>query len=87
MGANHIRSQTLGVSVGNPLSLWPTLTTRNPQAFDTIDWAVYAARQHGIRIQMPLTDNYNYYHGGKFVFLNWSGIDIQLNPSNPYGVV
>lgn len=31
MGGRVIRSQTLGISVGNPLSLWPTLTTRNPQ--------------------------------------------------------
>jgi mannan endo-1,4-beta-mannosidase len=62
LGGSTIRSQTLGVSVGNPLSLWPTLTTRNPQAFDTIDWAVYEAGQHGLRIQMPLVDNYDYYH-------------------------
>jgi len=55
-GGSLIRSQTLGVSVGNPLSLWPTITTRNPQAFDTIDWAIYQARQHGLRIQMPLID-------------------------------
>ena len=65
MGGRVIRSQTLGVSVGNPLSLWPTLTTRNDQAFDTIDWAVAEARRHGIRLQVPLIDNYDYYHGGK----------------------
>lgn len=47
-------------------------------AFDTIDWAIYEARQHGLRIQMPLIDNYNYYHGGKYVFLKWRGIDIDL---------
>lgn len=22
------------------------------------------------------TDNYDYYHGGKFVFLRWRGIDV-----------
>ena len=58
MGAHTIRSQTLGVSVGNPLSLMPSLGVYNEQAFNTIDWAVYRARQHGLRIMAPLTDNY-----------------------------
>ena len=58
MGARTIRSQTLGVSVGNPLSLMPALGKWNEEAFDTIDWAVYQAREHGIRIFAPLIDNY-----------------------------
>lgn len=58
MGAKLIRSQTLGVSVGNPLSLMPTLGEVNEQAFDTMDWAVFQARQHGLRIVAPLTDDY-----------------------------
>jgi mannan endo-1,4-beta-mannosidase len=58
MGARTIRSQTLGVSTGNPLSLMPTLGVYNEQAFDTIDWSVYQARRHGLRIVAPLTDNY-----------------------------
>lgn len=36
----------------------------------------------GVHLQIPLIDNYNYYHGGKFVFLKWRGID--LNTSNGY---
>ena len=39
MGARTIRSQTLGVSVGNPLSVMPALGVYNEQAFDTIDWS------------------------------------------------
>jgi mannan endo-1,4-beta-mannosidase len=58
MGAKLIRSQTLGVSVGNPLSLMPTLGVYNEQAFESIDWAVWQARQHGLRITAPLTDDY-----------------------------
>jgi len=58
LGAHLIRSQTLGISVGNPLSLEPDLGVWNEQAFDTIDWAVWQARQHGLRILPPLTDNY-----------------------------
>ena len=76
MGARTIRSQTLGVSVGNPLSVMPSLGVYNEQAFDTIDWAVYQAREHGIRIFAPLIDNYDYYHGGKYNFLRFRGIDI-----------
>ena len=58
MGAYVIRSQTLGVSVGNPLSVMPALGVYNEQAFATIDWSVFQARQHGLRIVAPLTDNY-----------------------------
>lgn len=56
MGAKTIRSQTLGVSTGNPLSLMPTLGVVNEEAFATIDWAIFQARQHGLRIIIPLTD-------------------------------
>lgn len=76
MGAHTIRSQTLGVSVGNPLSIEPKLDVFNDVAFETIDWAVYQAREHGIRIFAPLIDNYDYYHGGKFDFLRFRGINI-----------
>ncbi len=58
MGARTIRSQTLGVSVGNPLSVMPALGVYNDEAFNTIDWAVYQAREHGLRIMAPLIDNY-----------------------------
>lgn len=76
MGAKLIRSQTMGVSVGNPLSLMPKLGVYNEQAFESIDWAVWQARQHGLRIMAPLTDNYDYYHGGKFDFLRFAGFNI-----------
>nr|OQO27610.1 hypothetical protein B0A51_03599 [Rachicladosporium sp. CCFEE 5018] len=83
MGAHTIRSQTLGVSTGNPLSLEPDLNVFNEAAFDTIDWTVFQARQHGIRIFAPLVDNYDYYHGGKFNFLRWRGINISSTTSAP----
>jgi mannan endo-1,4-beta-mannosidase len=62
MGAKTIRSQTIGVSVGNPLSVMPALGLYNEQAFDTIDWSVYQARPQGLRIMAPLVDNYVSYH-------------------------
>ena len=58
MGARTIRSQTLGVSVGNPLSLMPALGKYNEKAFRTMDWAIAEAGRTGIRIFAPLVDNY-----------------------------
>ncbi|KAK2589948.1 hypothetical protein QQS21_012370 [Conoideocrella luteorostrata] len=76
MGARTVRSQTLGISVGNPLSLMPRLGEWNEEAFGPIDWAVYQAGRHGLRVQMPLVDNYDYYHGGKFDFCRFRGINV-----------
>lgn len=85
MGGTMIRAHTLGVSTGNPLSVMPTLGVVNEQAFDPIDWAVYQARQHGIRLLVPLTDNFDYYHGGKYNFLRWNGLNLTQtkDSSNP----
>lgn len=58
MGVKLIRSQTLGVSVGNPLSVSPDLGVYNQAAFGSIDWAVYQSRQHRLRIMVPLVDDY-----------------------------
>jgi len=76
MGGTMIRSHTLGVSTGNPLSLMPAAGKVNEEAFSAIDWAVYQARQYGLRLMIPLTDNFDYYHGGKYDFLRWSGFDL-----------
>lgn len=43
LGGTTIRAHTLGVSIGNPLSVWPTQGLVNAQAFDSIDWAVAQA--------------------------------------------
>ncbi len=58
LGGTMIRAHTLGVSTGNPLSVMPARGQVNERAFDAIDWAVYQARQHGLRLLVPLTDNY-----------------------------
>lgn len=58
IGAKLIRAHTLGVSVGNPLSLSPSLGVYNDAAFEAMDWAIFQARQHGLRIMAPLTDDY-----------------------------
>lgn len=76
LGGTAIRAHTLGVSVGHPLTVMPSPGEVNRQAFDTIDWAVYQAREYGIRLMVPLTDNWDYYHGGKYTFLRWAGFNL-----------
>jgi mannan endo-1,4-beta-mannosidase len=58
MGGTMARAHTLGVSTGNPLSLWPAAREKNERAFEIIDWAVAKARERGVRLMVPLTDNY-----------------------------
>ena len=58
LGGTMIRTHTLGVSTGNPLSLMPKLGEINEKAFEPIDWAVYQAWVAGLRLMVPLTDNY-----------------------------
>ena len=77
MGASVIRSTTLGVSTGSPLSVEPSLGVFNENALRVIDFAVFAARSYGIRLIIPLTDQYAYYHGGKGNFLRWRNITIE----------
>lgn len=85
LGGTMVRAHTLGVSTGNPLSIWPAQGVVNSQAFDAIDWAVAQARVHGVRLLVPLTDNYDYYHGGKYNFLRWAGFNLTQTSgaSNP----
>lgn len=58
LGGTMIRAHTLGVSTGNPLSIWPERGVVNPEAFKAVDWAVAQARAYGLRLLVPLTDNY-----------------------------
>lgn len=58
LGGTMVRAHTLGVSTGNPLSLMPEPGQINEKAFETIDWAVYQAREYGLRLLVPLTDNF-----------------------------
>lgn len=68
-----VRSHTLGISVGNPRSIEPALNVWNDAAFAPIDYAVAAARARGLRLMIPLTDEWRWYHGGKSTFTQWRG--------------
>ncbi|EJU02007.1 glycoside hydrolase [Dacryopinax primogenitus] len=74
MGANTVRSTTLGVSVGCDLCVWPRLGVINGQALQVVDFAVWAARLYGLRLVIPLVDNYEYYHGGIYSFLQFHNL-------------
>jgi len=68
MGATVVRAHTLGVSTGDPHSLEPSLDEFNDRAFATIDYAIAQAGRLGLRLMVPLTDNWDYYHGGRADF-------------------
>ncbi|GAA2001000.1 carbohydrate binding domain-containing protein [Microbacterium ulmi] len=48
----------------NPLAIMPTLGEYNDAAFATVDFAIAYAGSIGIRLVLPLTDEWSYYHGG-----------------------
>lgn len=83
MGATVVRSHTVGVSTGGALSLEPSLGHFNDQAFAAIDYAILSARSHGIRLLVPLTDNYHYYSGGKHDFTDWEHVSEDEFFTNP----
>lgn len=61
MGATTIRSTTLGVSIGHPLAISPSLGNFSEGALRIVDYAVYAAGTYGLRLVIPLTDQWDYY--------------------------
>ena len=76
MGARVVRSHTLGISTGNPLSFEPALDVWNHHALESIDYAVHRAGELGLKLVVPLTDNYHYYHGGLHDFTDWYGLPV-----------
>lgn len=91
LGVNVVRSH-MATSTGqggeNPLALMPELGVYNAAAFETIDYAVAYAGSLGIRLILPLTDEWSYYHGGHRDFTTPSGSSRQTStptrrPSRP----
>jgi mannan endo-1,4-beta-mannosidase len=73
MGAKVVRSMA-ALSVGCPLCVQPSRGVFNANAFASIDYAIASAKQRNIRLVLPLVDNYDYFHGGKFTYLRWRNI-------------
>ncbi|KAI5480773.1 glycoside hydrolase family 5 protein [Pseudohyphozyma bogoriensis] len=77
MGATTIRALSCGISVGSEYSLLQSLNNyaaAGAEQWDIHDYVVYAAGQYGLRILMTLTDNYQYYTGGRYDFLTFRGL-------------
>ncbi|GAC1361948.1 MAG: hypothetical protein PVS3B1_01820 [Ktedonobacteraceae bacterium] len=73
MNFTVIRSHSLGISVGCSNCVEPSEGNFNQMAFKHIDYALMVARQFGIHLIIPLTDNYHYTTGGKHTFTDWVG--------------
>lgn len=80
VGARLVRGHTLGISSGNPLSFEPALGVFNSSALDAADFAISVAAELGLRLIIPFTDNWHYFHGGKHDFTDW----LKLNESAFY---
>ncbi|MFV2049656.1 RICIN domain-containing protein [Metabacillus sp. YM-086] len=91
MGATVVRSHSLGASVGikngYSLTLKPEKNSPlNEEALRRIDYAIAAAKERGLRMIIPLVDNWDYYHGGKKTWVRWYGYDGKDQYGNDYPV-
>ncbi|GAA2212856.1 hypothetical protein GCM10009850_083180 [Nonomuraea monospora] len=74
MGMTVVRSHMLA-STGNPLSILPSKEAGfNEEAFATVDYAIAYAGSIGLRLILPLTDEWSYYHGGHRDFTDPYGL-------------
>lgn len=76
MSANVIRSHTLGFSNSSSNSLTPVSATGfNDNAWERIDYAFSMAKKYNIKLQVPLCDPYDYYHGSYKFYTDLRGVD------------
>jgi hypothetical protein len=74
MGAKVVRSQTLGDSVGCDLCIEPRAGVFNPEAFKSIDYAIKAAHDRGLRLIITLQgDCATCNFGGIGQYAEWAG--------------
>ncbi|HEV2526899.1 MAG TPA: hypothetical protein VGT61_00395 [Thermomicrobiales bacterium] len=76
-GAGVVRSHTLGISLGAPGTFEPELGQFDPEAFRSADYALAGAARRGIRMMIPLTDQWRYHHGGINTRTAWRGFPNQ----------
>jgi hypothetical protein len=74
MGARVIRSQTLGDTVACDQCIEPKPGVFNPEAFRSIDYAVKAAHDRGLRYVVTLIGDCTYCdNGGVGQYIEWAG--------------
>ncbi|MBW8741846.1 MAG: hypothetical protein JF623_04305 [Acidobacteria bacterium] len=76
LGANVVRSQTMGDSVGCGRCIEPTRGAFNARAFAEIDYALASARAHGIKIIPTIVGDDARAGGSGCVYLRWRAIDV-----------
>jgi hypothetical protein len=89
LGVNVVRSHMMtstGQNGQNPLALMPELGVYNEEAFATIDYAIAYAGSIGIRLILPLTDEWSYYHGGHRDFTTPLGLESADFYSDPAAI-
>ncbi len=74
MGLTVIRSHDLGISTGCQNCIEPSPGVFNETALEQVDYVIKAAGDRGLRLIIPLTDNWHYSAGGKHNFTDWRGI-------------
>ncbi len=74
LGLTVIRSHNLGISTGCANCIEPSLGVFSETALEHVDYVIKAAGDHGLRLIIPLTDNWHYSAGGKHNFTDWRGI-------------
>ncbi len=80
-GATVVRSHTLGISVGCTACFEPRPGVFNTPALASADYAIYRAGQLRLKLMIPLTDQWRWYHGGESTFTGWAGYPNDPNPS------
>lgn len=80
-GATVVRSHTLGISVGCPDCFEPRPGVFSPEALASADYAIYRAGRLGLKLMIPLTDQWRWYHGGESTFTGWAGYPNAIDPS------
>jgi hypothetical protein len=78
MNANLIRSFAV-MCFGTPLSLMPTLGSYNDANFEPFDYAVQQCGLRGIKLILPLVDQYNFFMGGRSDWCSLSGVSTSTN--------
>ncbi len=73
MGAKVARVHTLGISVGKPKTMMPTLGSWDSAAVAKADYVIASAKARGIRLMVPLCDRWDFYHGGGITFAGFRG--------------
>ncbi|MGN7703868.1 cellulase family glycosylhydrolase [Cellulosimicrobium sp. 22601] len=83
LGVTVVRSHMLA-STGTPLAILPSKEAGyDADAFASIDYAVAYAASKGIRLILPLTDEWAYYHGGHRDFGAPYGLCAPTTPLTP----